>query len=37
LQRSMPHYGRQSWLLFQDARVVGQGAWPVTAQTLSIK
>jgi hypothetical protein len=37
LQRSMPHYGRQSWLVFQDARVVGQGAWPVTAQTLSIK
>jgi len=37
LQRSMPHYGRQSWLLFQDARVVGQGAWPVTVQSLSIK
>jgi aminopeptidase N len=37
LQRSMPHYGRQSWLLFQDARVVGQGAWPVAAQSLSIK
>jgi aminopeptidase N len=37
LQRSMPHYGRQSWLVFQDARVVGQGAWPVTAQSLSIK
>jgi hypothetical protein len=37
LQRSMPHYGRQSWLVFQDGRVVGQGAWPVPAQTLSLQ
>jgi aminopeptidase N len=37
LQRSMPHYGRQSWLLFQDGRVVGQGAWPVHAQALSLQ
>jgi aminopeptidase N len=37
LQRSMPHYGRQSWLVFQDGRVAGQGAWPVTAQTLSVQ
>ena len=34
LQRSMPHYGRQSWLLFQEGRVIGQGAWPVPAQSL---
>ena len=37
LQRSMPHYGRQSWLAFQDGRVVGQGAWPAPAQTLAIR
>jgi aminopeptidase N len=37
LQRSLPHYGRQSWLVFQDARVVGQGAWPVAQQTLSLR
>jgi aminopeptidase N len=37
LQRSMPHYGRQSWLVFQDARVVGQGAWPAPAPALSIR
>lgn len=34
LHRAMPHYGRQSWLVFEDGRVVGQGAWPVLAQTL---
>jgi aminopeptidase N len=37
LQRAMPHYGRQSWLVFQDGRVVGQGAWPVAPQTLSLE
>lgn len=37
LQRSMPHYGRQSWLVFDDGRVIGQGAWPVKAQALSLE
>jgi aminopeptidase N len=37
LQRSMPHYGRQSWLVFDGARVAGQGAWPVRAQALSLE
>ena len=36
LQRSMPHYGRQSWLVFDRGRVTGQGAWPVIAQTLPL-
>jgi aminopeptidase N len=36
LQRSMPHYGRQSWLVFQEGRVSEQGAWPVAAQRLSL-
>jgi aminopeptidase N len=36
LHRAMPHYGRQSWLVFQDGRVAEQGAWPVQAQTLSL-
>jgi hypothetical protein len=34
LQRALPHYGRQSWLVFEDGRMVGQGTWPVTAQAL---
>lgn len=37
LQRAMPHYGRQSWLVFQEARVIEQGAWPVTPQTLALQ
>jgi aminopeptidase N len=37
LHRAMPHYGRQSWLVFQDGRVAEQGAWPVQAQTLSLE
>lgn len=36
LQRAMPHYGRQSWLVFQDGRVVEQGAWPAPAQKLML-
>ena len=36
LQRSLPHYGRQSWLVFQDGRVAGQGSWPVPAQSLAV-
>jgi aminopeptidase N len=37
LHRAMPHYGRQSWLVFQDGRVAEQGAWPVQAQTLLLE
>lgn len=37
LQRSMPHYGRQSWLVFDAGRVVGQGAWPAAVQSLSLE
>jgi aminopeptidase N len=36
LQRAMPHYGRQSWLVFQEGRVIEQGAWPVTPQALQL-
>jgi hypothetical protein len=37
MQRSLPHYGRQSWLLFQDARVTGQGAWPPVVPPLALR
>jgi aminopeptidase N len=37
LQRAMPHYGRQSWLVFDGGRVAGQGAWPAPAQSLSLE
>jgi aminopeptidase N len=36
LQRALPHYGRQSWLVFQDGRVMAQGAWPLAVQSLRI-
>jgi hypothetical protein len=28
LQRGLPHYGKQSWLVFEGARVVEKGVWP---------
>ena len=31
LLRPLPHYGRQSWLLFEGSRAVARGVWP--AQT----
>jgi hypothetical protein len=37
MQRSLPHYGRQSWLVFQDARVVAQGAWPAGTPPLALR
>ncbi len=37
LQRGLPHYGRQSWLVFQAGRMVEQGAWPVAAPKLPLR
>jgi aminopeptidase N len=37
MQRALPHYGRQSWLVFQDARVVAQGAWPAAVPPLALR
>jgi hypothetical protein len=28
LQRPLPHYGRQSWLVFQGAQALERGVWP---------
>lgn len=28
LERGLPHYGRQSWLVFEGARMAGKGVWP---------
>jgi hypothetical protein len=28
LQRPLPHYGRQSWLVFQGAQAIERGVWP---------
>jgi aminopeptidase N len=37
LQRALPHYGRQSWLVFQDDRVVAQGAWPAAVPWVALR
>jgi aminopeptidase N len=37
MQRALPHYGRRSWLVFQDGRVVGQGAWPVVVPSVTLR
>ncbi len=33
--RRLQHYGKYSWLLFQEGRNQGKGYWPVTASPLS--
>ncbi|HEX9195833.1 MAG TPA: M1 family aminopeptidase [Azonexus sp.] len=30
LQRGLPHYGSQSWLVFDNAQVSAKGTWPVS-------
>ena len=37
LQRGLPHYGRQSWLVFESARVQDKGIWPVLVERLGVK
>jgi hypothetical protein len=37
MQRALPHYGRQSWLVFQEGRVIAQGAWPAVVPTLALR
>ena len=36
LQRPLPHYGRQSWLIFEAARAVGKGIWPARAERVRV-
>jgi hypothetical protein len=36
LQRALPHYGRQSWLVFESARAEDKGIWPATVESLTI-
>ena len=37
LERPLPHYGAQSWLAFEGARVLSRGAWPPAAPALEVK
>ena len=36
LQRGLPHYGRQSWLVFEGPRAIARGTWPAQAQRAAI-
>lgn len=37
LIRPLPHYGRQSYVMFQGAKVIGRGAWPTRVQTVRLE
>jgi aminopeptidase N len=35
--RPLPHYGRQSWLVIDDGRVVERGVWPASAPSIEVR
>jgi len=35
--RPLPHYGRQSYVIFDGAKVVGRGSWPTRAQAVKVQ
>ena len=36
LQRGLPHYGKQSWLIFEGARAQDKGIWPARVERLHL-
>ena len=36
LNRPLPHYGRQSWLSFEGARMLDKGIWPARSERLAV-
>jgi hypothetical protein len=36
LQRGLPHYGRQSWLVFEGTRAQDKGIWPAQVERLHL-
>ena len=36
LQRGLPHYGKQSWLVFESMRVLDKGIWPARLERLTV-
>jgi hypothetical protein len=36
LQRGLPHYGKQSWLMFEAARVLDKGIWPAQVERIEV-
>ena len=33
----LPHHGRQSWLVFEGAKAIEKGIWPVLPESLKIE
>ena len=36
LQRGLPHYGGQSWLIFEQGRVIDKGTWPAGIPEITV-
>ena len=36
LQRGLPHYGGQSWLIFEQGRVIDKGTWPASIPEITV-
>jgi hypothetical protein len=36
LERGLPHYGKQSWLVFDGGQVTDKGTWPAKAEPLRV-
>lgn len=36
LARPLPHYGRQSWVVFDGPQATARGLWPMQAQTVTV-
>ena len=36
LQRGLPHYGGQSWLIFEQSRVINKGIWPASMPDIAV-
>ena len=36
LQRGLPHYGGQSWLIFEQGRVIDKGIWPAGIPEIAV-
>jgi len=36
LARPLPHYGRQSWLVFDGARAIARGTWPLRPRQIDL-
>jgi aminopeptidase N len=36
LLRPLPHYGSQSWLVFEGSRALARGVWPIIEQPVPV-